>query len=59
MIKQSKKSSDVLPRGGTVEAVGAHQALDRRHFDYYRALSRRAKALVALEAAAGIWDVDF
>jgi cobalt-zinc-cadmium efflux system outer membrane protein len=42
-----------------VEVLDAHQALDQLYFDYYNALSARAKALVALEQAAGIWDVDF
>jgi len=41
------------------DVLDAHQALDQLYLDYYKALSRRAKALVALERAAGIWDVDF
>src|SRR5271156_31563 len=42
-----------------VEVLDAHQALNQLYLDYYDALSRRAKALVALEQSAGIWDVDF
>jgi outer membrane protein TolC len=41
------------------DVLDAHQALDQLYFDYYNALSGRAKALVALEQAAGIWDVNF
>jgi outer membrane protein TolC len=39
--------------------LDAHQALVQLYLDYYNALSGRAKALVELEQAAGIWDVDF
>jgi outer membrane protein TolC len=39
--------------------LDAHQALDQLHLDYYNALSGRAKALVELEQAAGIWDINF
>jgi outer membrane protein TolC len=42
-----------------MDVLDAHQALDQLYVDYYNALSGRAKALVALEQAAGIWDVDF
>ena len=42
-----------------VDVLDAHQALNQLYLDYYDALSRRAKALVALEQSAGIWDVDF
>jgi len=42
-----------------VDVLDAHQALDQLYFDYYNALSSRAKALVALEQAAGIWDINF
>jgi cobalt-zinc-cadmium efflux system outer membrane protein len=42
-----------------LEVLDAHQALDQLYMDYYNALSGRAKALVELEQAAGIWDVDF
>jgi len=41
------------------DVLDAHQALDQLYLDYYNALSGRAKALVALEQAAGIWDVNF
>ena len=41
------------------DVLDAHQALDQLYLDYYKALSGRAKALIALEQAAGIWDVDF
>ncbi|HUN58596.1 MAG TPA: TolC family protein, partial [Candidatus Binataceae bacterium] len=41
------------------DVLDAHAALDQLYNDYYNALSARAKALVALEQAAGIWDVNF
>jgi len=42
-----------------LEVLDAHQALDQLYMDYYNSLSGRAKALVELEQAAGIWDIDF
>jgi outer membrane protein, heavy metal efflux system len=42
-----------------LDVLDAHQALDRLYLDYYNALSGRAKALVELEQAAGIWDINF
>jgi outer membrane protein, heavy metal efflux system len=44
---------------GLIEVLDAHQALDQLYMDYYNALKREAQALVNLEQAAGIWDVDF
>jgi outer membrane protein TolC len=41
------------------DVLDAHAALDQLYLDYYNALSGRAKALVALEQAAGIWNVNF
>jgi outer membrane protein, heavy metal efflux system len=41
------------------DVLDAHAALDQLYTDYYNALSTRAKALVALEQAAGIWNVSF
>jgi cobalt-zinc-cadmium efflux system outer membrane protein len=41
------------------DVLDAHAALDQLYTDYYNALGNRAKALVALEQAAGIWDVNF
>jgi outer membrane protein TolC len=41
------------------DVLDAHQALDELYFDYYNSLSREAKALVEVEQAAGIWDIDF
>jgi cobalt-zinc-cadmium efflux system outer membrane protein len=50
-----------LRKGQTtlLDVLDAHQALVQLYLDYYDALSGRAKALVELEQAAGIWDVDF
>jgi cobalt-zinc-cadmium efflux system outer membrane protein len=42
-----------------LDVLDAHQALDQLYLDYYNALSGRAKALVELEQAAGIWDINF
>src|SRR5215469_5640392 len=44
---------------GLLDVLDAHQALNQLYGDYYNALSGRAKALVELEQAAGIWDIDF
>ncbi|HTT75450.1 MAG TPA: TolC family protein [Candidatus Binataceae bacterium] len=41
------------------DVLDSHAALDQLYTDYYNALSNRAKALVALEQAAGIWDLNF
>jgi outer membrane protein, heavy metal efflux system len=42
-----------------LDVLDAHQALLQLYLDYYNALSGRAKALIELEQAAGIWDVGF
>jgi outer membrane protein, heavy metal efflux system len=42
-----------------IDVLDAHLALDELYMDYYNALKREAQALVNLEQAAGIWDVDF
>jgi outer membrane protein, heavy metal efflux system len=46
-------------KSSLVDVLNAHQAINQVYVDYYNALSEQAKALVALETAAGIWDVDF
>jgi outer membrane protein, heavy metal efflux system len=42
-----------------VDVLSAHAAINQLYIDYYNALSEQAKALVALESSAGIWDIDF
>lgn len=42
-----------------VDVLNAHASVNQIYIDYYNALSEQAKALVALESAAGIWDIDF
>jgi cobalt-zinc-cadmium efflux system outer membrane protein len=42
-----------------VDVLSAHAAINQIYIDYYNALSEQAKALVALESSAGIWDIDF
>jgi outer membrane protein, heavy metal efflux system len=42
-----------------LDVLDAHRALDQLYFDYYKSLRGRAKALVELEHAAGIWDINF
>jgi outer membrane protein, heavy metal efflux system len=42
-----------------VDVLNAHAAINQIYMDYYNALSEQAKALVALESSAGIWDIDF
>src|SRR5581483_3438014 len=44
---------------GLTDVLDAHQALNQLYLDYYEALNAQAKALVALEQAAGIWDLSF
>jgi cobalt-zinc-cadmium efflux system outer membrane protein len=42
-----------------VDVLNVHAAINQIYIDYYNALSEQAKALVALEGSAGIWDIDF
>ncbi len=42
-----------------VDVLNAHAAINQIYLDYYNALSEQAKALVALESSAGLWDIDF
>lgn len=41
------------------DVLDAHAALNQLYIDYFNALDAQAKALVALEQAAGIWDISF
>ena len=41
------------------DVLDAHATLNQLYLDYYNALDANAKALVALEQAAGIWDISF
>jgi outer membrane protein, heavy metal efflux system len=42
-----------------LEVLEARRANNDIYLAYYAALSEQAKALVALEQSAGIWDVNF
>ena len=42
-----------------VDVLSTHAAINQVYIDYYNALREQAKALVALESSAGIWDIDF
>ncbi|MGO9062483.1 MAG: TolC family protein [Candidatus Binataceae bacterium] len=42
-----------------LEVLDAHSAINDVYIAYYDALSEQAKALIALEHAAGIWDINF
>ncbi len=42
-----------------LEVLNAQRAENNVHLAYYDALTENAKALVAVEQAAGIWDVQF
>jgi len=48
-------------RGGAslLEVLDAERATNDIYLAYYGALSEQAKSLVALEQAAGIWDIEF
>lgn len=50
-----------LEKGQTslLDVLDAHRTINHVYIDYYNALAEQAKALIALEHAAGIWDVDF
>ena len=42
-----------------LDVLDAHRTINHVYIDYYNALAEQAKALIALEHAAGIWDVNF
>jgi outer membrane protein TolC len=42
-----------------LDVLDAHHAVNEVYFGYYAALTAQAKSLIALEQAAGIWDIDF
>jgi len=42
-----------------LEVLDAQRANNDTYLAYFAALSEQAKSLVAVEQAAGIWDVDF
>ena len=49
----SNKKSSLL------EVLDAHFAVNEVFLGYYAALGEEARALIALDQAAGIWDIDF
>jgi cobalt-zinc-cadmium efflux system outer membrane protein len=46
-------------KNSLVDVLNAHQAINQIYVDYYNALREQARALVALESSAGVWDIDF
>jgi outer membrane protein, heavy metal efflux system len=48
-------------RGGAtlLEVLDAQRTVNEVYLDYFDALSQHAKALVAVEASAGLWDIHF
>jgi cobalt-zinc-cadmium efflux system outer membrane protein len=50
-----------LEKGQTtlLDVLDAHRTINHIYIDYYDALAEQAKSLIALEHAAGIWDVNF
>ncbi len=42
-----------------LDVLDAHRAVNDVYLGYYAALTKQAKSLIALEQAAGIWDIDF
>ena len=42
-----------------LDVLDAHHAVNDVYLGYYAALTAQAKSLIALEQAAGIWDIDF
>jgi outer membrane protein TolC len=50
-----------MERGETslLDVLDAHHAVNDVYLGYFGALATQAKSLIALEQAAGIWDIDF
>jgi len=46
-------------KASLLEVLDAHVAENEVYLGYFSALAEQARALVALEQAAGIWDIDF
>jgi cobalt-zinc-cadmium efflux system outer membrane protein len=48
-------------RGGAslLEVLDSERTVNEVYLDYYQALSEHAKALVAVEASANLWDIHF
>jgi len=48
-------------RGGAtlLEVLDAQRTVNEVYLDYFDALAQHAKALVAVEASAGLWDIHF
>jgi len=46
-------------KASLLEVLDAHSAVNDVYMGYFSALGEKAKALVGLEQAAGIWDIDF
>ena len=48
-------------RGGAtlLEVLNAQRTVDEIHLAYYRALAEHARQIIAVEQAAGIWDLSF
>lgn len=42
-----------------LDLLEAQRSSNEVHLSYYEALSQRAAALIALERAAGLWDIEF
>ena len=42
-----------------LDVLEARRANNDIYLAYYAALNERAKALIAFEQSAGIWDIDF
>jgi cobalt-zinc-cadmium efflux system outer membrane protein len=56
---QSRLSTLEQGKTSLLEALDAYSTINEVYLGYYAALNEQAKALIALEQAAGIWDVNF
>lgn len=58
-VYKAKVYSLKAGQASLLEVLDAHRAINEVYIGYYDALSEQAKALIALEHAAGIWDINF
>lgn len=58
-VRQGKIYSYSRGETSLLEVLNAQRVYDDTQIDYFETLFNRASALVDLEKAAGIWDIDF
>jgi cobalt-zinc-cadmium efflux system outer membrane protein len=58
-VLQAKRYSYERGQTTLLDLLEAQRSSNEVHLSYYEALSERAAALIALERAAGLWDIAF